>query len=201
SPQVLAVADAVLGQREGHGLRANRPDRPPPAVRAWSSDKDEARGVARAARGKHGPSMPWSAMAILTRTNAQLLLFEEALTAASVPHRVRGEGAFLSQPEIRQALGELCTRPLTSALEPLIPDLEEMAREVDGERRDRLAGLVRLAREHAAVDAEASLESFLAWLRATVGADAPQRGGDVVELATFHASKGLEWPVVFVAGL
>ena len=76
-----------------------------------------------------------------------------------------------------------------------------MARESEGERRERLAGLVRLAREHAAVDRDASLEGFLAWLRATVGGDAPQRGGDVVELATFHAAKGLEWPVVFVAGL
>src|SRR5205814_10221055 len=61
--------------------------------------------------------------------------------------------------------------------------------------------LVGLAREHASVDTDASLESFLAWLRATVGGDAPVRGGDLVELATFHAAKGLEWPVVFVAGL
>src|SRR5207253_4754810 len=124
-------------------------------------------------RGRHGPALPWSAMAVLTRTNAQLLLFEEALTAASVPHRVRGEGAFLSQPEIRQALGELRERPRTAALGSLIPDLEEMARQAEGERRDRLAGLVRLAREHAAVDGDASLEGFLAWLRATVGGDAP----------------------------
>src|SRR5205085_6200034 len=34
-----------------------------------------------------------------------------------------------------------------------------------------------------------------------VGGDEPARTGDVVELATFHAAKGLEWPLVFVAGL
>ena len=201
SPQILAVADAVLDGRGGGALRPNRPDASIPTVRSWSSERDEARAVARALRRRQGSSTPWSAMAVLARTNAQLLVFEEAFTAAAIPHRVRGEGAFLSQPEIRQALGELCRRPLTSSLAPLVVDLEEMAAEGEGDRRQRLEGLVRLAREHLSLDTAASLDSFLAWLKATVGGDAPQRGGDVVELATFHAAKGLEWPVVFVAGL
>jgi DNA helicase-2/ATP-dependent DNA helicase PcrA len=203
SPQILAVADAVLAGASGHSrpLRANRPDGSVPTVRSWATDRDEARAVARAMRKRHGPSLPWSAMAVLARTNAQLLLFEEALTGAGIPHRVRGEGAFLSQPEIRTALNELRRRPLTHPLTPLIVDLEEMAAEGEGDRRQRLEGLVRLAREHASLDQAASIDSFFAWLRATVGGDEPARGGDVVELATFHAAKGLEWPLVFVVGL
>jgi DNA helicase-2/ATP-dependent DNA helicase PcrA len=45
--------------------------------------------------------------------------------------------------------------------------------------------------------------SFLAWLHATLRAEEPVAGADAdaVELATFHAAKGLEWPVVFVTGL
>jgi len=140
-------------------------------------------------------------MAVLARTNAQLLLFEEALTAAGVPHRVRGEGAYLSQPEVRQTLNELRNRPATTGMAAVIPDLEEVAAEAEGERAQRLEGLVRLAREHASIDESATIESFFGWLRATVGGDEPARGGDVVELATFHAAKGLEWPVVFVVGL
>src|SRR5207248_3478805 len=123
----------------------NRPDGAAPTVRSWASDRDEARAVARAMRRRQNPALPWSAMAVLARTNAQLLLFEEACTTAGIPHRVRGEGAFLSQPEIRQALGELRRRPLTSPLAPAIPDLEELACEGgdpgDADRRQRLEGL------------------------------------------------------------
>jgi ATP-dependent DNA helicase UvrD/PcrA len=203
SPQILAVADAVLAGASDRSrpLRPNRPDASVPTVRSWATDRDEARAVARAMRRRQGPSLPWSAMAVLARTNAQLVLFEEALTAAGIPHRVRGEGAFLSQPEVREALNGLRTRPLDSALAPVIVDLEEIAAEGEGDRRQRLEGLVRLAREHVSIDQAASIESFFAWLRATVGGDEPARGGDVVELATFHAAKGLEWPLVFVVGL
>jgi len=204
SPQILAVADAVLngsGSSRSRPLRANRPEGSTPSVRSWASDRDEARAVVRAMRRRHSPALPWSAMAVLARTNAQLLLFEEACTAAGVPHRVRGEGSFLSQPEIRQALNELRHLPPTSPLSSAVPDLDEMVEEAEGDRRQRLEGLVRLAHEYEAVDQAANIDGFFAWLRATVGGDAPATGGDVVELATFHAAKGLEWPVVFVVGL
>ena len=203
SPEILAVADAVLSEAgsQSRPLRANRPEGVAPSVRSWASDRDEARAVARAMRRRHSPSTPWSAMAVLARTNAQLLLFEEACTAAGIPHRVRGQGPFLSQPEVRQALNDLRRLPLSSPLSPAIADLEEAAAEAEGDRRQHLEGLVRLAREHSALDQAASIDGFFAWLRATVGGDEPARRGNVVELATFHAAKGLEWPVVFVAGL
>jgi DNA helicase-2/ATP-dependent DNA helicase PcrA len=204
SPQILAVADAVLsggGNADARPLRANRPEGATPTVRSWATERDEARAVVRAMRRRHTPALPWAGMAVLARTNAQLLLFEEACTAAGIPHRVRGEGPFLSQPEIRTALNELRRLPLTSPLSPAVADLEEMAAEAEGDRGQRLEGLVRLAREHGALDQAATIDSFFGWLRATVGGDEPGKGGNVVELATFHAAKGLEWPVVFVVGL
>jgi len=67
-----------------------------PSVRAYASDRDEARGVARAARGRHRPGAPWSRIAVLVRTNAQAALLQEAFREAQVPCRVRGGGAFLA---------------------------------------------------------------------------------------------------------
>ena len=69
------------------------------------------------------------------------------------------------------------------------------------ERVANLENLARLAREQLAVEPAATVAGFLAWLDATLREDEPAAGGDVVELATLHAAKGLEWPVVFVAGL
>jgi DNA helicase-2/ATP-dependent DNA helicase PcrA len=200
SPEILAVANAVLG--DDARLRANRPTETAPTVSCHASDREEARAIARGLRARHSPALPWSHQAVLTRTNAQLVLFEEALRAAQIPYRVKGRGAFLDQPEVRQALLELRRQPATTPLLSAITDVEELLA-VDGadERRRELDALVRLAREHAASDTGATIGSFGAWLVATVRGDQPDHGGDAVTLATFHAAKGLEWPIVFVAGL
>jgi DNA helicase-2/ATP-dependent DNA helicase PcrA len=210
SPQVLAVASSVLA---GGGVRStlhpHRPDGPLPSVRAYASDRDEARGIARAVRGKHRPGTPWSRIAVLARTNAQTVLLEEALREAGIPFRVRGGGAFLQQPEVRTALDTLrrAGGPLTVRVTDLETHLhlDEAASETDegpqAERRAVLAELVRLAREHLAVDPHATVEGFLGWLSTAVGADAGDTRADAVDLATFHAAKGLEWPVVFLVGL
>jgi DNA helicase-2/ATP-dependent DNA helicase PcrA len=204
SPQVLGVAAAVLAGGGVHSeLRPHRADGPLPTVRAYASDRDEARGIARAARGKHRPGTPWSRIAVLARTNAQLVLLEEAFREAGIPFRVRGGGAFLQQPEVKTALQDL--RRAGGNLVTRLVDLETDGRELgDGpaaERRAVLDELVRLAREHLAVDANATVDSFLGWLTTAVGSDAGDTRADAVDLATFHAAKGLEWPVVFLAGL
>jgi DNA helicase-2/ATP-dependent DNA helicase PcrA len=69
------------------------------------------------------------------------------------------------------------------------------------DRRSHLEGLVRLGHDYEAVDRAASAEGFSAWLAATVRSEGADGGADAVELTTFHRAKGLEWPVVFLAGL
>jgi DNA helicase II / ATP-dependent DNA helicase PcrA len=206
TPQVLAVANAVIGGN--HRLRAHEPDGPPPTVTSYPSDREEAAGVARALRHRHGAGRPWSDNAVLTRTHAQLVLFEEALGASSVPFRVRGSARFLSQPEVRDALSDLRRLPPATPLAEAVADVVAMADEARGrpgadapERAANLDNLVRLAREHLAAETAAHVAGFLAWLVAALRSEEPETGGDAVELATFHAAKGLEWPVVFVAGL
>jgi DNA helicase-2/ATP-dependent DNA helicase PcrA len=197
TPQVLAVAGAVLGRPPMH---AHRADGPIPIVRSFATDDDEARGVARALRRAKATGLAWSHLAVLTRTNAQLERFEEALRAADVPFRSRG-GAFLEQPEVKDALAGLRRGPGGLPFVARLADIEAAAADTPVERRLDLEQLVRLGHEYLAADPAGDSEGFLAWLRATVRADQPDDGADVVELATFHRAKGLEWPVVFVAGL
>ncbi len=223
TPQVLTVANAVLESAtparavEADGevralrgtLRANRADGPVPAVHAYPSDVAEARGIAARLRRAHRPGTSWSQLAVLVRTNAQAVLFEEALRKAGIPFRVRGNGSFLRQPEVKSALqalrggtgqyGEGATVPFAAC----IADLQEMANAIAvDERREHLEALVRLAREYVRLDTQPTVEGFLAWLTATVrGEDQPDRDADGVDIVTFHRAKGLEWPVVFVAGV
>ncbi len=213
SPQILAVANAVLDssaaatgdEHAPHRLQAHQSAGPVPSVSSWPTDREEAVEVARALRRRAGTT-PWSHMAVLTRTHAQLLLFEEALRSARVPYRLRGRGAFLDQPEIRSALSELRRRPPDTLLAAALPDLREMAEEAEpessaGERRGHLDGLHRMAQEHLATDPAASLSGFMGWLRAALRGDDAVDSDNAVALTTFHAAKGLEWDIVFLAGL
>ena len=104
----------------------------------------------------------------------------------------------LQRPEVKQALRGLGTaRSFADAL----ADLSEMAAEAgDSERGSNLSALVRLAHDYQAVDGQPSVAGFLAWLSDNT-AEQPDVAGDAVEVATFHAAKGLEWPIVHLAGL
>ncbi len=68
-------------------------------------------------------------------------------------------------------------------------------------RLANLAELLRLAEEYSAGDPSPTGSGFTTWLAATVRAEDSGSGGDAVEIATFHAAKGLEWPIVHVAGV
>lgn len=204
TPEILTVAAAVL---PGAGrAMATRASGPSPIVRQFDTDVAEAQGVARALRRAHRPGVPWSHLAVLARTNAQLVLFEEHLRAAGIPCRHGGAGSLLRQPEVKEAFEHLRRAPGPGAFAGLLVDVEAMAAEGGAsERRLNLEALVRLGRDYAAVDPEASVVGFSAWLaagsRGDEAAGAGDHGRDVVELTTFHRAKGLEWPVVFVTGL
>jgi len=197
TPQILTVANAIVG--DGH-LRATRDAGAVPVVRAFESEADEARGIARALKRAHGNGARWSDMAVLTRTNAQGLAFETAFRNADVPFRVRNGGAFLQQPEVRDALAGLRS---TSGFAAWARDLEASVDVIDegDERRLHIESLVRLASEFAVLDPSPTPAGFNAWLAATLSGEAPTDARDRVEITTFHRAKGLEWPIVFVAGL
>lgn len=201
TPQVVALGRSVLPGGGAGPVTAMRPEGPAPVVRRFDSDVDEAFGVARALRRAHAPGVAWSSMAVLARTNAQLVLLEEQLRAAAIPCRLGGGGALLRQPEVRTALDHLRALPASVPFVSRLTDIEVTACVAGAEeRRGNLDALVRLGGDYAAVDAAPTVDGFVAWLGAGDQSDLA-RGKDAVELTTFHRAKGLEWPVVFVTGL
>ena len=210
SPQILAAANALLvgGRGVDHDgtQTATRPDGAVPGIRQLPDERAEAAAIARAARDRHGPGTRWSAQAVLVRTNAQLPVIAEALGAADIPFRVRGATPLLDQPEIKAALADLrrTPRPFTEAIHDLALSLggdDESESDRAAERRANLDALVQLAHDYGAVESPPTVPGFLQWLSATTRADQPDPSGDAVELLTFHAAKGLEWPIVHLAGL
>jgi DNA helicase-2/ATP-dependent DNA helicase PcrA len=198
SPQILAVANAVLHHRGDDALVATRGDGPIPRIQSLSDDRTEARSIARAVRDAHRPQGRWADQAVLVRTHAQTALIEEALHDAGIPFRVRGGSGLLQRPEVKDALRTLGrARSLADAL----ADLGELAAEAgDTDRASNLATVVRLGHDYAAIDPLPTPAGFLAWLSDNT-AEQPDTTGDAVEVATFHAAKGLEWPIVHLAGL
>ena len=142
---------------------------------------------------------------MLARTNAQLVVVEEALRAAGIPCRVRGGAKFLDRPEVVEALNAITRRPgpfgeRMSWLADSVREDEESTPAAN-ERRGNLAELVRLGEEYQAAGGAPTVDGFRGWLDATLRGDNGAAPTDGVELATFHAAKGLEWPIVFLVGV
>jgi DNA helicase-2/ATP-dependent DNA helicase PcrA len=93
--------------------------------------------------------------------------------------------------------------PTTTAAEALGEEPHPGARVgiLNEERTANVAEIVRLGREYLDLDPQGGPGTFEAWLISTLRADDTGGQVDAVDLATFHAAKGLEWPIVHIAGL
>ena len=209
TPQVMAIAQAVLrGASTLAPTVATRADGPLPRVRAFENDIDEARGIARAVRDAHGPGKRWVDQAVLVRTNGQILVLEDALRKAKIPFRTRG-GGLLRLPEARSIV-----RGLERSSQPLAVSITDLSERDDDDapqsseapdapdtRGVIVDTIVRLAYEYLSIDPSATGSAFSTWLQTTTGGDEVDDKTDAIDIATFHAAKGLEWPIVHIAGL
>lgn len=229
TPQILQTAAAVLAEGRAdarHPLEAHRSDGAIPTVVGYASDLDEAHGIARAVHDHHVPGRPWSAQAVLVRTNAQTSLLEAAFRRAAIPHRVRGASQLLDDPDVRDRLNRFdkLREPLATTLADLDsaiaaqrsalleafgadldvdddgPNLVIDETSTEGRRIAALEQILRLGRDLLVVDPTARTDAFSGWLRATLQEDGPD-SRDAVSILSFHAAKGLEWPVVHLAGI
>ena len=224
TPEILHAAAAVLraAKQPAAAVRATRPSGAGPTVSAHPTDRAEAIAIARAVRRAHAPGRPWAEQAVLVRTHAQTELIAEALRETGIPHRVRGSAGVLDRPAVRKALRDLRAAevPLGTALSdlelglddgpsPIDPylldadDADERAAVLAKQTEDRaaVAVVLQMGREYLRLDPLGGAGTFAAWLAATVQSEADSAtSGDAVDVATFHAAKGLEWGIVHLAG-
>ena len=208
TPQVMAVAQAVLqGASTLAATIATKAGGPLPHIRSYENDTDEARGIARAVRDAHDPGKRWADQAVLVRTNGQIPVIEDALRKAKIPFRTRG-GGLLRLPDARSIIRglERSPRPLAASISDLSapPDDDDYSAdepEAPDTRRVIVETIVRLATEYLSIDPSATGSAFSTWLQTTTGGDDVDDKTDAIDIATFHAAKGLEWAVVHIAGL
>lgn len=203
--QIVRVAAAVLGP---DGERLSGVDRhgPAPAVHGFESDRAEAHGVASGLVDAHRRGRRWSSMAVLTRTNSQLVAMQEALTAAGVQWWSAASAALLDEPVVREVLASLRAEGRSGGARPLraaLADLRESAADAAGtDTGSALQALVETATSLLTGRPDATVRDWLHWLPTTVKDRSDRTGpADCVTLSSFHRAKGLEWDLVWVAGI
>jgi DNA helicase-2/ATP-dependent DNA helicase PcrA len=203
SPQIVAAGAAVLGPA-GDRLRSAGCDGPLPAIRAYPSETAEAYGIATGLRRCFAAGQGWGAMAVLTRTNAQLLPIQRALAAAGVPFWSPAQRLLLDDPAARAILVDLGRRRQTP-MQTVVADLAAQADDSDEEADDRrsvITTLAELAYTFREQEPQSTVGQWLAWLPSALSDDpsgAPPT--EAVTLCSFHRAKGLEWEAVWLAGL
>ena len=218
TPQLVAVAKSVLPRTQiAEPVTSPRENGPAPSLVAYPSGSDEAEAIATAIHQQRNRGRRYSECAVLARTNAQLVMIEQALEVAGIPVAVRGSNGFLARHGIREAL-----RPIASSTQPArfsqwrkelatpkatarraaaeVDDAEVVQIALATADADR-AALADLAAEYVRLDPLPQGRGFVAFLRQSLGADPAPVAEDAVDVVTFHRAKGLEWKVVFVAGL
>lgn len=168
-------------------------------------EREESRYVITHIRNHVASGGQYKDAAILFRMNSQVERVIEGLEKASIPYRLVGETPFLDQGEIKEWMNHL-----VSSWERATPPLADwMEREMDTwtaseplseEQRIRLAECLSISRSYFTAFPQDDLTAFLSFMKAW-GKSEHHCEENAVQLMTLHASKGLEFPIVFLIGM
>ena len=144
--------------------------------------------------GEH--DLSFSDFAVLYRTEAQVAALAEALQRSGMPFQQRSHRRLLEHPGVSALIDALREAPGASAVRER---LEAARIGVEGPNPAQMLDARELLRPLAATCGD-DLEHFLSALSLDTEIDTWDPRADRISLLTLHAAKGLEFPVVFIAG-
>jgi len=197
TPEIINTANTILRTANlGHELDPiNRHGDKPQAISFASSEK-EAQGVAELIKQDLANGFASHEIAVLTRTNAQLDIFESTLSASGIENQIRSSERFFNRPEVKEIIKAIRSASVLSEGDWLA-DLRDALKPF-GES-EYVRAFTQLARELES-DGTSSLRAFLRELEDRAEQNNPPTLPGVA-LATLHAAKGLEWRKVYLAGV
>ena len=142
-------------------------------------------------------NLSFSDFAVLYRTKSQTKALCEAFSRSGIPFQKHSHQPLIEQPAIQQLLNALEQTPAES---PLIDRLMEAERVLEQETLRELESLFPAILNPLAQRCGHELNRFQSELALSVESDLWDPRADRVSLLTLHASKGLEFKVVFMVG-
>lgn len=201
SPEIVTLANRVAEHGE---LEAVRIFSSKPSQQKFSSATSESKWIAERISEAIQSGTALGEIAVLARINSQLEMVESELTKLGIKCQVRGIGRFFRRPEIMQAMTALRALAAAELTNPLFVEVSKIISALGWSSRsdgsDKWLGLNWFIEVMEEFSAEVSLDEYLRELQER------ERSGHepamaAVSLATIHATKGLEWQLVFLCGL
>jgi superfamily I DNA/RNA helicase len=166
----------------------------------------DSRAVDARDRAEH--QLSFADFAVLYRTSAQAAAIGEALAKRGFPVQRRSHARLAEMPGVREILAALAADPgsvaelLTRAVQVALSACDGPDSGARADRAEAIAAIRAAAEVLAPLAARCGgdLDRFLDELALGAEIDTWDPRADRITLLTLHAAKGLEFPVVFIAG-